>query len=243
MPELQDDFLDAETHNGVTFTRLRHIPYVAVVTHVEEGDSLDGLAIWEDREELGLRGVVTGYPASPEEMDEIAQGVLADSRDENGEYEPFLGSDHDSAKALFSFVNTWRENPEKRSFETQGNAVDHMSLPVQTCAENLMNKFLNTAKADLNSGLPNEGFLEFFVNSDFPQKPHDHSNSNESDKQSDALTISFSGKGTKIFSDDLKYSYQVPAGQVALFDKTLWHGAAQYDESWEESPRTTMTIS
>ena len=121
----------------------------------------------------------------------------------------------------------------------------------------LIDTFVNTARAaTANTGISVNGR----VNSAYPEDPHVHliNHGKASILTHDTMTLALSQEGTVIYSDDSFdsdgqliadkddeqiISHTMEQGQLILMDDTLWHSAASYDESWEETPRVNLIIS
>ena len=60
-----------------------------------------------------------------------------------------------------------------------------------------------------------------------------------------ALTFSFAQGGTIFQSGDIEGSgeeYSLKAGQLGIFDKKIWHKAADFSKDWVNHPRVNLVV-
>ncbi len=242
MLDVTEDFLHAEQHNGITFTRLSNMPNIARV------ESLDDLALWQHKEELGLNGLVTTYP-DEQQATRAAIGVITYAQDHEDDFTPIIDTNmvSQSAVGMYSMIyrSAWEGEQENTRIPKLHAKIKNMSEDVQNVVSVLADTFVNTAKASSLHG----GTLPLYlrVNSDYPMAPHKHVVEDEKSQSSkaagDTVTMALSGFGSVLYDDDnFQNSYRMKTGEVALLDENLWHGADKYDEVWEDNHRANIIL-
>lgn len=256
MVNASSDFSKAEEHNGITFTRLPDMPYVAVV------ETLDDMELWKDRKELGLRGLITTMPIPQKEREYAAQQLIASIHD-SAKKSPTEIHAHINKTQIRKQAKANATSSEFPDYDIPGKIADQVPNEVRKITSVMIDTFFNTAGATMERS----ALLQMRVNSDFPDTPHQHLGRNAegrvSYRNSDSMTLSLTQNGTVIYDDepfidndgliffdehaeviynpaDISISHTLQAGQLILMDDTLWHSAAPPEETWEDTPRTNL---
>ena len=250
MIDAGSDFSKAEKHKGITFTRIPDMPYVAVV------EDLSDMALWRNRKNLDLRGLITTMPLSEDERIGAIKSLTTDQESLSKDLEISGVNMHQSVERIGRQALKNRFTPfsnPKYELEPDKNGV-RFSDDVQNISNVLINTFLNTARASL---FYVDISVSGRVNCVYPAEPHTHMPSPSISRPNDTMTLALSQSGTVIYSDDSFdsdgqlitdkddeqiISHTMEQGQLILMDDTLWHSAASYDESWEETPRVNLLI-
>ncbi len=246
MFDLSDEFTELEEHNGVTFTRLPNNPNVAVVQNLED------LSLWRARKDVGLNGILTDFPADPETLKRTADQLVKTAQREGSVFNPLMHANMDSPSAMSLqsslFARAWKTTKDENDGMTPYKlppAVQQMSADIQDVISTMADTYVNKAGAE--SGTGDLITLHTRVNSDYPIMPHRHiikdGDGNEIARGGDSMAIALSGDGTVIYPDEnYENAYTMKTGQIGIFDETVWHSAAPYDDNWEDEPRTNLIL-
>ena len=246
MFDLAEEFTELEEHNGVTFTRLPNNPNIAVVQTLEE------MSLWRDRKDVGLNGIITDFPADPETLKRAADQLVQTAQRDGSVFNPLIHANMDSPSAMSlqssMFARAWKttktETDPPAPYKLPPD-VQQMSADIQDVISTMADTFVNTAGAE--PGLGDLITLHARVNSDYPVMPHRHiiidGDGNEIARGGDSMALALSGNGTVIYPDEsYENAYTMQTGQIGIFDETVWHSAAPYEESWEDEPRTNLIL-
>lgn len=235
MLDLETEFSQTEEHNGITFTRLPNMPNIARV------ETLNDLALWKDREELGLNGLITTYP-DDDQAARAARDMSEYAHSNPDIFTPLVDNNMVSESAVnmtsVIYQEAWATHDPQSVRPQMHQNLNMLPDSVQEVISTLSNTFVNTTEANSMHG--NNIPLYMRVNSDYPIEPHNHGEENA--KKGDTMTVALSGYGSVLHDDAFENSYRMQAGEVALFDETVWHGADEYDESWQTDPRTNIIL-
>ena len=246
MLDVTGEFTRLEQHNGILFSRLGGHPSIAVVA------DLDGLALWQDREALGLNGIICDYPSEHGELEQAAQNLISHAAAVN-DFNPLDHANMMSPSALRMqttiFARAWQSADEPSDLGPVPYKIPaqihRMTPDVQGIFAVLVDAYVNTARAE--SGAGEMITVHARVNSDYPMRPHRHLAEDEAGRIArrggDFLALALSGDGCVVYGDEtFADKVKLRTGQIGLFDETVWHSAAPYDELWEESPRANLII-
>lgn len=216
------------------FERVEGFPMIARVK------SLDDFSLWQYRDEYGIKAITCTYPEDPASLKDISDKLVEHARNfESDDFNPLVHDNMTSPSALRAqfciYERGWRPGIDDQSggitYPKTPQKIGKIDGALDKIVHDLSEAFFIKAGASPGKSIY---ALHARVNSDYPRTPHKHD---------ETIAMSLTGEGTVLYADEeFEQAYTLKAGEVALFDKTMFHNSPEYDKNWEQTPRTNLII-